>query len=126
MASMEHNADRHTRNMYDALMKESAEDNEKDMVEGGNPLAGKEPAKPDCPPAGQFSDAAREQFIQGRQKMLEDLFDEKKPSTTKEQALLGTHLAHGASGKYETGSVMLEKKACDETLGVRVQRLLEK
>jgi hypothetical protein len=60
-----------------------------------------------------YSDAAYQQFIEGRQEMLDKLFASKGPAAKAEQALVGQQLQHGASGAYESRAPLLEPEAVD-------------
>lgn len=61
----------------------------------------------------QYSDAAWEQYIEGRQEMLDDIFASKQPASKAEQALVRGLLQHGASNKFESRAPLLESEATD-------------
>ena len=63
--------------------------------------------------AEHYSDAAYQQFIEGRQEMLDNIFASKQPAAKAEQALMGQHLQHAASGNYESRAPLLEEEALD-------------
>jgi hypothetical protein len=80
--------------------------------------------------ARHYSTEAAKQFRVGREEMLAKLFDGKQSSDGAEQKLVGAHLAHGASGEFETSSPQLSSKsklqklAAPETLSEQVRRVV--
>lgn len=129
------------RTFFDDLVK-SAEDtqthtNEDEVVEGHTPDPPQpEHGKNDDPtwgedagqvsagqqPAPAFSNVARQQFIEGREKLLEELLPEaSETSDPAQQAIVSSQFETKA---YETSSPQLNKGASIETLSERVRRLV--
>ena len=136
--------EKHTKVLEDYLFKQGADGtttptNELAPTEGVNP-SGEDPGgdRPkgniDAPwgektnPANKndrnlhFSHEAYDQFIASRQEILDKMFDTKKPAQQNAQAVIGSVLAHGASGQYESRSPMLEHTS-DLTLSDKVRNL---
>lgn len=130
--------ERHTRFLFDALTKESAdrggdapEDNEAETLVGTNsnqalmpddrdpgtidaewgenPTSSSDREEPNDPVS--YSDAAREGFIQSRENMLSELFNSKPAASKAEREFIGQQLQHGKEGDYETAAPLLEKDA---------------
>lgn len=125
---------------FDDLAKSAEETptNEDEIVEGHNPNQAQslEHGNQDDPtwseeegklvggqqPAPEFSSAARQQFISGREKLLEELLpDASNTSNPAQQKIINSQFGSGA---YETSSPQLTKGASVETLEERVRKLL--
>lgn len=126
----------HTRVMYDMLVKNAAtpggqspDNNEDETLQGVNPNQlfdterergdidapwGEANTKGKGPGAVEtYSDAAYEQLIESRQRMLHDFFGSMDPASEVAQATIGEQLEHGSSGDYESRAPLLERRATD-------------
>lgn len=58
-----------------------------------------------------YSDAFLKSFKEGREKMLETLFDSASSSNPAEQKFLSQHFDHAARGEFQTSSPQVSEKA---------------
>jgi hypothetical protein len=114
------------RTFFDDLAKEASYDpatNESESVSGTNPVGEEADAKaPETPSGPVFSNAARREFIKGREKLLEELLPgASAASDSAEQKLVAQQFE---TPQYETSSPQLNKGASIETLAETVRRVI--
>lgn len=113
------------RTFFDDLAKEASDDpatNQNETVEGTNPTGEDAEAKaPESPDGAVFSNVARREFIEGREKLLKELLPgASATSDPAEQKLVAQQFN---TPKYETSSPQLSKGASIETLADTVRRV---
>lgn len=140
--------DQHDRAFYESMSKEAADtavETNDSSTEGTNPVEPPAAAPPseqgsmDAPwgendVKGQkndpvhLSDVVATEIMESRQKLLDRCFAQKGPAQRAEQAFMGQHLDHAASGQFESRAPLLEGKAklaAPETLTDQTRRLFD-
>ena len=67
-----------------------------------------------------------QKFREGREDMLDKLFDGKASSDAAEQELLGAHLSHAASGQFQSSAPQLKAKSSIQKTSSVPQTLMER
>jgi hypothetical protein len=112
---MSHNAFEHyTGVFYDVLVKQGSDpERNESSVKGTNPEQYPSTVEVKSEQHKLLTDAAYQQYIEGRKEMLKDLFPIMGSASSTAKADVSRALSQGSAGKFESNSPMLEGAAVD-------------